>query len=520
MTDYMKKLAKRGAAALVLPGLCAFLLAGCPVLEDPETEGLIVRRDDSNREVVVVTIDPGETIYVSVFDPSGIFRQPASAAVDRGAVRVSETPAAGVFGIHGAIPGGKGTVRFSAIGDSATLRVFVRNWASSEVYRRILDPDPVNYPSYFGPLGDPGGAHWYDSAAFGGPHNITRGMTLEERGAPFAPSRWGAYRLIVDRGWHYESPSGFSHPVNGVHTGDLRETAFRQAYRIPHILQVPDSFLRNYVFEFNLHEQSGDLIGFDDRQRLELKTMNNIPNDCRNMRSYGVGETFTFRWKFKIPRDFRVSTEFAHVFQLKNEGGDGGNPIFTLTGRRRNDTNRDVMQLIYRGPTRATVGDKEIPSANWIAKEVPLDLFRGEWVRAEVFVTYDDPGAFRISVVRLRDMREIMAFAFCPVHFASLGLLDPFMTYRPGNSYARPKFGLYRRIVHMTPFGVPDMYIDRYGTPDFERSRFVQAFMSERGGKRWTTTMWFTDIEMDRFRRNDGIVCTVVGCPCHLQHAD
>jgi hypothetical protein len=133
----------------------------------------------------------------------------------------------------------------------------------------------------------------------------------------------------------------------------------------------------------------------------------------------------------------------------------------------------------------------------------------------EAVVTYDNPGTFRIMVVRIRDMRVIMEYAYCPVHYASLNLLDPFMTYRPGNSYARPKFGVYRRIVHMTPFGVPDMHINPDGTPDFEKSNFVQAFQREFK-ERGKISTWFTDIEMDRLKRDDGIVCTVSNCPCQI----
>jgi len=502
----MKNIVKKCLPVVALLSLP--FLAGCPVLDDPETPGTLVVRQlhlserwagDTGR-VMIIDIDPEQTVEVSVYDPSGTFSLPATFGVDTGAVRVS-AKGNNVFGITGLLPGGMAVVRFDAIGDSAELRVFVRNWRLDQAHRFLLAPDPINFP--FCPDTP------YDSDFYGGLPREVRNVPFQNRGVelPFRANRWATYRLITERGWHYESPSGFSHSSDGVHRGALRETAFRQAYDVPHIMQEYCPLLQKYVFRFSLYERSGDLIGFDDRQRLELKTMHNVNFDCRNMRAYGHGETFTFRWKFKLPRNFTVSTEFSHLFQLKNEGGDGGNPIFTLTGRRRNDTNRDVMQLIYRGPTRSTtagvLGDKEIPSANWIAAEVPLDLFRGEWVRAEAVVTYDNPGSFRIRLVRIRDMRVIMEFAFCPIHYASLNLPDPFMTYRPGNSYARPKFGIYRRIVHMNPFGVPDMHITPDGTPCFERSNFVRVFLREN----WTTSVWFADIEMDRLRRDDGIVC-------------
>lgn len=498
---------KNSAPGFALLLLFLSLFVGCPSAEDSEialepTEGLVLRSD--GKPVAVVNIDPGQTIEVSTLDSLGVVRVPAAFSVDAEAIRVAQN-GTGNFAITGVAPGGMGIVRFYATDYAAELRVFVRNWKREQAYRVILDPDPENYP--FCPETP------YDSAFYGGPHTATRGRSLEHRGAPFAPTKWAAYRLIVDRGWHYESPSGFSHPARGVHEGTLRETAWRQRYDVPHIHQVWDDTLERYVFRFNLYAQSRDLIGFDDRQRLELKTMDNANHDCRNMRSHGLGETFTFRWKFKLPSDFRVSREFTHLFQLKNEGDDAGNPVFTLTGRARdNDASRDVMQLIYRGPRRGMDGDRVIPSANWVAKYVPLDLFRGEWVSAEVVVTYDNPGDFRIRVVRVRDMRMIMEFAFCPVHYNGLGLPDPFMTFRPGNRYARPKFGLYRRIVHMVS-GSPDLhYLDDGITPCLERSGFIETFQREfreRGG----ISIWFADIEMDRLREG-GIVCTVTNCPC------
>lgn len=479
---------------------------GSPETGDPETgdpgtqpeapEGLVLMRD--GRPVSVLTVDPGETIEVSTFDSSGSVRVPASFGGGAPGVLVTET-SEGNFGISGAAAGGMGIVRFSAAGHNADLRVFVRNWARDQAHRSILDPDPGNYP--FSPTAP------YRSNIYGGPHTATRGLSLEERGAPFEPTRWAAYRLIVDRGWHYESPSGFSHPARGVHEGHQSRamTAWRKPYDVPHIHQVWDYALQNHVFRFDLHERSRDLIGFDDRQRLELKTMDNATHDCRNMRSEGLGETFTFRWKFKLPSDFTVSPEFTHLFQLKNEGTDAGNPIFTLTGRET--AGGDVMQLIYRGPLRPGGA----ASANWNARQVPLDLFRGEWVRAEAVVTYSS-GAdadFRIRVVRIRDMEPILQFAFCPDDFAlRANPQDRFMTFRPGNRYARPKFGLYRRIVRGGMSGLH--YLDDGETPCYERSQFIfQREFRERG----KVSIWFADIEMDRLK-SGGIVCAVANCPC------
>jgi hypothetical protein len=245
---------------------------------------------------------------------------------------------------------------------------------------------------------------------------------------------------------------------DSIHGGNSIETDFRQLHEVQHIIQtrdnvfLPESTFRLYdeVFKFLLHhEYDGDMVGgFDDRQRLEIKTMDGV-HDNPDMFSRGGGDTFTHRWKFRLPEDFRVSSEFTHIFQLKPEGGDSGNPTITLTGRRLRATGREVLQLIYRGPIRPN----GTPSVNWYPAQVDLEPFKGEWVYAVNTVTYDNPGTFSIELIRVRDMKVLMSYTFSPEHYNEP---DPFMMYRPPNIYIRPKFGLYRRIFHMTPFGLPD----------------------------------------------------------------
>jgi len=64
--------------------------------------------------------------------------------------------------------------------------------------------------------------------------------------------------------------------------------------------------------------------------------------------------------------------------------------------------------------------------------------------------------------------------------------------YRPGNVYIRPKFGIYRRVFHMTPFGLPD-----FVNP-------VITFFGEKRNERGEREMvvLYADIEMDKLIRN------------------
>jgi hypothetical protein len=249
--------------------------------------------------------------------------------------------------------------------------------------------------------------------------------------------------------------------------------------------------LNKEVFKFIVHfEQDGDMVGgYADRQRLELKTMDETwppeeeikPEASRDpgnrMYSNGGGDTFTHRWKFRLPSDFYVSSEYTHIHQIKPEGGDSGNPTFTLTARKLR-TGREVMQLIYRGPVRAN-GD---PSVNWYPCQVDLEPFKGEWIYAEETVTYDSPGAYRIRLVRIRDMKVMLEYIYSPEQYNEI---DPFVMFRKGNSYIRPKFGLYRRILHMTSFGLPNM----------------EDPVTEYRAENNEIVVLYADLEMDKLKR-------------------
>ncbi|MDR2020991.1 MAG: hypothetical protein LBQ14_09530 [Treponema sp.] len=397
-------------------GLCGFVcmalaFSGClqPDSEEPEIRGLEIT--SGGNPVSVLDIDPGESVTLEVSDPD---LPPGSAAsfiagTDSAAFSVARSGPS--YTITGITPGGMGLAAFSGRGKTGTVRVFIRNWAQGEVVNR---------------------------------------HTLYADGDT---SRGGAYKLVTDAGFHYEAPDGLSSGVP--------KTMYHAVHNTDHITQQYDDELKKNVFAFSLHYDpanpaaaDGDMnSGFPDRQRLELKTMNTGPFDAGKpedlMYSTGGGDTFTHRWKFRLPRDFAVSTEFTHIHQIKPEGGDAGNPVFSLTARRKSDGST-VMQLIYRGPLRPS-GD---PSQNSYPCEVKLRDFLGEWVRVEETITYDNPGAYQFKVVRIRDLKVLMHYVYFPQKYEEKKYLDPFVTYRQGNTYIRPKFGFYRRIRHLDSFSV------------------------------------------------------------------
>jgi len=454
---------------IYLPVLLLIFFASCLQPDPLEIEKQEIEIRQNNKALSVIDIDPHTVPGIDdrfyVHDIVSGARLDAAASSNTNTVVVQ--PSGMGFLITGAKAGGMGIVKFTAGDKSVELRVFVRNWNKDEVYRHTLYANTDEYPY------DPNVEHNPDD--------------------PRAPNKLAAYQLIVDSGFHYEAPDGLSSRVDRnntkVHQEAPRETESRRLHNGPHILQIAainEPFLRTDIFSFTLHfADDGDMVGgYDDRQRLELKTMDTgRAFDAKNdepdnfMYSTGGGDTFTYRWKFRLPEDFRVSSEYTHIHQIKPEGGDSGNPTFTLTGRKLR-SGREVLQLIYRGPIR----DNGDPSVNWYPCEVDLEPFKGEWIRAEETVTYDNPGTYRIRLVRIRDMRVLMEYIYSPEQYEEL---DPFAMFRNGNSYIRPKFGVYRRVMHMTPFGLPN--------PDDP----VRDYLAENN----CVSVLFADFEMDKLKR-------------------
>ncbi len=98
-----------------------------------------------------------------------------------------------------------------------------------------------------------------------------------------------------------------------------------------HIAEVFDTDLNKNVFEFYIHvtPDNDRCINFD-RQRIEIKTYDSSPDNLKGT----LGETVTYKWRFKIPVGFQPSANFTHIHQVKAVGGDDDNPIFTLTLRK------------------------------------------------------------------------------------------------------------------------------------------------------------------------------------------
>ena len=197
----------------------------------------------------------------------------------------------------------------------------------------------------------------------------------------------------------------------------------------PHITQVFDVDLAKPVFVFHLHRDidgDGSANGGCqriDRQRLEIKTFGPSPDSVKAF----LGDTVSYRWRFKLDADFQVSTSFTHIHQIK--AGDGTNadsPIITLTPVRLS-SGSEVMEIRYDG-SGAGVFTR--------FQRLPLAPFKGAWLEARETVIFTEPGAFSMEIRRVGDGAVLLSDSHVDIP-----------TWRSGGTtFVRPKWGLYRSL--------------------------------------------------------------------------
>ncbi|MBK7629539.1 MAG: T9SS type A sorting domain-containing protein [Ignavibacteriales bacterium] len=184
-----------------------------------------------------------------------------------------------------------------------------------------------------------------------------------------------------------------------------------------HIAEVWDVELNQYVFEFYSHvTPDNDRCINYDRQRIEIKTYDQSPDSLIGL----VGETVTYKWKFKLPLGFQPSSNFTHIHQIKPVDGDDGNPIFTLTPRKGSP---NKLELIHNNITKVAI--------------VALSLFEDVWVECTE-VIFVDPvnGGYSMTIKKVNDGTTLLSYSN-----------NNIMTIRPTNSFIRPKWGIYRSLL-------------------------------------------------------------------------
>ena len=212
-------------------------------------------------------------------------------------------------------------------------------------------------------------------------------------------------------------------------TGDVLETPdCAHAAAGPHIRQVYDEFLKKYVFAFDIHvtPDNDRCLSANDRQRNEIKTYDKSPDSLKA----ALNETVEYSWKFKIDADFKPSSNFTHLHQIKPLDGDADLPMITLTARYK--ASGDQMELIH------TAGEGKNTSLKYMAS-IPLSDFKGQWVEVIEKITYSYTGKYEILIKRLSDNKELLAKKITSIDM-----------WRDGTTLCRPKWGIYRSLLSPT----------------------------------------------------------------------
>ncbi|MEL6544202.1 MAG: dystroglycan-type cadherin-like protein, partial [Myxococcota bacterium] len=190
-----------------------------------------------------------------------------------------------------------------------------------------------------------------------------------------------------------------------------------------HIYEALDPLIGEH-FVFTIHRDldiDRDRLEITDRQRNEIKSYGSSEDAVKGYE----GQTFLYRWKFRINSEMEVSTRFSHFFQLKAVGGDDSQPIITISGAER--SGEDGIEVRF-SPQRETV---------LLARE-PWNLVTGEWLEVYCRATFSEDGDFRMIAVRLSDNQIVFDIDETALDFWRGEGPDDFV---------RPKWGIYRSIL-------------------------------------------------------------------------
>lgn len=190
----------------------------------------------------------------------------------------------------------------------------------------------------------------------------------------------------------------------------------------PHITQAFDRVLNRPVFRFHIHrDQDDDRCRKSDRQRTEIKVYAKSPETLK-ARS---GNSFTYRWKFRLAPDFQPSRRFTHLHQIKAVGGSEDRmPLITLTARKGRDRSPDRFELRYAERHKQQT-----------LTQVQLGDFLGQWVEVTERIAFGENDHYRIRITSLSTGRILMSYRN-----------DAIRMWKDGADFIRPKWGIYRSL--------------------------------------------------------------------------
>lgn len=203
---------------------------------------------------------------------------------------------------------------------------------------------------------------------------------------------------------------------NPIEVPDCNHNSFGK-----HIDEVFDTELNTYAFRFYIHvNPDNDRCKYFDRQRNEIKAYDKSPDNILGTKN----EIVRYKWKFKLSEDFKVSSNFTHIHQLKSVGGSlASMPMYTITLRK---SNPDRLELRFAETNRQIT-----------LKQTNLAPFKGVWLEVEETITYGENGNYSITITRISD--NIVLFNYSN---------ESIVNWRVGAEFVRPKWGMYRSLIN------------------------------------------------------------------------
>jgi hypothetical protein len=188
-----------------------------------------------------------------------------------------------------------------------------------------------------------------------------------------------------------------------------------------HIDQFFDNALNKNVFRFHIHTTPDNdrCINFD-RQRNEIKTYDKSPDELKGVKN----EKVVYSWKFKIASDFKSSSSFTHLHQLKAVGGEEESmPLITLTTRKGAP---DQLELRYAETNTQTT-----------LKKVDLSPFKGQWIEAVETLVYGEKGVgnYKIELKDIKTNKLLFSYSNNDIRI-----------WKTNATFIRPKWGIYRSL--------------------------------------------------------------------------
>ena len=191
-----------------------------------------------------------------------------------------------------------------------------------------------------------------------------------------------------------------------------------------HITQAFDEILKKHVFRFHIHrDHDTDRCKKFDRQRTEIKVYDKSPDWLKGVEN----SKFTYKWKFRLDRNFQPSRHFTHWFQMKAVGGPySSHPMITFTARKRHGERPDRFELRY--------GTQHDSSK---LMEANLPLFLGRWLQVSVNARFGEKGALAIRITSINTGAQLL-------HYEN----NSIKLWKDSADFLRPKWGIYRSLKH------------------------------------------------------------------------